>query len=245
MINEIRNAVLAIVNKNNYGYITPADFNLYAEQAQLSIFEDYFQSYNNQISRENARTLGTGYANLRQITEEVIDTFSMVQSLSQYAASTFSIPPDCYLMINVLANGKTAEKVSLNRINQLLASNLTAPSVIYPAYVVSGGLQGTTPPPQVLVQRITMYPTSIISGVTLQYIRYPRLPKWTWLNVGVNGDPVFNSSAADYIDFELPETDSPLLISKILQYAGISIREADVYKLGATDDTAEYQKDRS
>ena len=42
MINSVRNTVLAILNKNNYGYIAPNDFNLYAKQAQLDLFEDYF-----------------------------------------------------------------------------------------------------------------------------------------------------------------------------------------------------------
>ena len=41
-INDVRNTVLAIANKNNYGYISPQDFNLYAKQAQLDMFEDYF-----------------------------------------------------------------------------------------------------------------------------------------------------------------------------------------------------------
>ena len=45
MIDSVRNTVLAILNKNNYGYITPADFNLYAKQAQRDIFEEYFYSY--------------------------------------------------------------------------------------------------------------------------------------------------------------------------------------------------------
>ena len=44
MINEVRNAVMAVINKNNYGYISPSDFNLFAEQAQLDIFEDYSDS---------------------------------------------------------------------------------------------------------------------------------------------------------------------------------------------------------
>ena len=35
MINSVRNTVLAIINKNNYGYISPSDFNLFAKQAQL------------------------------------------------------------------------------------------------------------------------------------------------------------------------------------------------------------------
>ena len=122
----------------------------------------------------------------------------------------------------------------------LNASNLTAPSTDFPVYVGSGVISTGT-----LGARINVYPSSITSALTMEYIRYPRVPKWTWIQLGPNNDPVFNSSANDYVDFELPETDAPLLISKILQYAGVSIREADVYKLGATDEATEYQKDRA
>ena len=64
MINSVRNTVLAILNKNNYGYISPGDFNLYAKQAQLDIFDDYFYQYNQLINQENARLSGTGYADV-------------------------------------------------------------------------------------------------------------------------------------------------------------------------------------
>ena len=42
MINSVRNTVIAVLNKNNYGYISPSDFNLYAQQAQLELFMKYF-----------------------------------------------------------------------------------------------------------------------------------------------------------------------------------------------------------
>ena len=42
MINSVRNTVLAIINKNNYGYLSPNDFNLFAKQAQLDLFDEYF-----------------------------------------------------------------------------------------------------------------------------------------------------------------------------------------------------------
>ena len=64
MINSVRNTVLAILNKNNYGYISPSDFNLYAKQAQMDLFEDLFYEYNYQIIKENVRQSGTGYANI-------------------------------------------------------------------------------------------------------------------------------------------------------------------------------------
>ena len=77
MINNVRNTVLAIINKNNYGYLSPQDFNLYAQQAQMDLFEDYFYQYNQYINRENQRQSGTGYADIVKSLEEVIDSFSV------------------------------------------------------------------------------------------------------------------------------------------------------------------------
>tara|TARA_R110002096_G_scaffold119804_1_gene259549 strand:- start:741 stop:1697 length:957 start_codon:yes stop_codon:yes gene_type:complete len=97
-INEVRNTVLAIANKNNYGYISPQDFNLYAKQAQMDMFEDYFYSYNNWINRENNRSSGTGYANITKGLVEVIDGFSTQVFLGQANANTFNLPNDYYLI---------------------------------------------------------------------------------------------------------------------------------------------------
>jgi len=101
MINSVRNTVLAIANKNNYGYISPQDFNLYCLQAQMDLFEDYFYQYNNWINRENARTSGTGYADVIKNLEEVIDTFSATAYLAQPVANQnnqYNLPADYYLI---------------------------------------------------------------------------------------------------------------------------------------------------
>jgi hypothetical protein len=66
--------------------------------------------------------------------------------------------------------------------------------------------------------------------MTINYIRNPKDPKWTY-SVLSNGEPLFNQSASDYQDFELPESDFPKIVAKILQYAGLSIRENDVVQL--------------
>lgn len=97
-INEVRNTVLAIANKNNYGYISPQDFNLYAKQAQMDMFEDYFYSYNNWVNRENNRSSGTGYANITKGLVEVMDGFSTQVFLGQANANTFNLPNDYYLI---------------------------------------------------------------------------------------------------------------------------------------------------
>ena len=41
-VDTVYQKVLAIANKEQRGYITPQEFNLFANQAQLDIFERYF-----------------------------------------------------------------------------------------------------------------------------------------------------------------------------------------------------------
>lgn len=101
MIDDVRNTVLAIINKNNYGYLSPQDFNLYATQAQLDIYEDYFYQYNSWINKENVRQSGTGYADIVKGLVEVIDSFSKQVFLTQANANTFNLPSDYYLINKV------------------------------------------------------------------------------------------------------------------------------------------------
>ena len=49
-VDTVYQRVLAILNKEQRGYLTPAEYNLFANQAQLDIFEQYFYDLN-QFSR--------------------------------------------------------------------------------------------------------------------------------------------------------------------------------------------------
>ena len=241
MINSVRNTVLAIINKNNYGYISPSDFNLFAKQAQLDIFDEYFTNYNQQVNEENARISGTGYADIKKGYEEVIDSFSVTNTLTQSAANVYFLPSisttgdEYYLLNKVLCFSSgifkgEAEQVSHSKITMLRNSLLTAPSEQFPAYT----LQGDT---------ISVFPSSFNSptDVQAQYIRYPRDPKWTYVSL-YGGEPLFDQSQSDYQDFELPPDDSNNLVARILQYAGISIREGDVYQFGNLEEQKENQE---
>ena len=112
MINSVRNTVLAVINKNNYGYISPSDFNLFAKQAQLDMFEKYFQKYNAQINKENGRMSGTGLASVSKQYEEVISTFSTSATLAQVAANRYALPSD-YYMLDVLQYNPTGIEIEL------------------------------------------------------------------------------------------------------------------------------------
>ena len=317
IINTVRATVLSIANKNNYGYITPNDFNLYAKQAQLDIFEDYFYQYNSWIVKQNARVSGSDYADIIKGLVEVIDSFSSTKGLINTGINLFDLPDDYYLIdkINYYPNltatgtltfGSTGntlidsaatfvtggqvvagqlivnttgggiysggsafvvsvdsetqltistndfftgtfegtsysilstkgiteiERVSQNKIFYLNSSPLTTPGLSFPAYVLGGANNVNTG------NTITVYPESIVTAGTVvsQYIRYPKDPNWTYATLAA-GEPLFDESALDYQDFELPLSDQVNIINKILQYAGMSIREIALTQFGQAEE---------
>lgn len=305
MINSVRNAVLSIANKNNYGYISPSDFNLFAANSQMEIYEEYYSSYNKVINAENARMSGVDYADIEQPIAEVLEYFLRTDYLTKISANKFSMPTptttgyDTYMLLDVkckpvtlktgtntsvvatelvdstgafltlgiaagdvvtnlstglvstvasvisntallldsnifLATGNSyaifssstivqAEKVINNKLSLLVNSNLTAPTKEFPVYA----LQGT---------ELTFYPTTISNKgqVIATYFRYPKVPKWTYITLA-NGEPIFDQSQPDYQDFELPPEDEYKLVTKILEYVGISIRESEVTQFGMAE----------
>jgi hypothetical protein len=301
MINEVRNAVLSILNKNNYGYISPSDFNLFAANAQMEIYEEYYSSYNKTINAENARGSGTDYADIESPIAETLETFLVTDFLSNIGGNRFSVPTvatvgnDAYYILKLLchptlvasgnntsvllnslvdstatfiadgididyvvvnlntrnvalvetvtsestiklskniflASGenyriystavKELEKVSVGKITMLNASNLTKPSLLFPSYTLEG-------------QTIKAYPNTIngVGQIEAVYFRFPKTPKWTYITL-VSGEPVFDQSQLDYQDFELPNEDGYKLVTKILEYCGMSIRETEVVQFG-------------
>ena len=309
MINEIRNTVMAILNKDNNGYITPTEFNLFAKQAQLELFEEYFYDYNTWLIKQHqgngreTRLANSGYADIPQSYEQVIDGFSttgacyyathqlessgvwngtsfvygelvtqavsgatgIVTAFNVYStvkvlrlttvtgvfdttntitapsgaslagaftiatnADNFKLPNDWYY-INFIRHGGTTEveKIHNNQILLATASVATAASATYPTYYQQD-------------EYLTVSPESISSQITAHYVRYPKTPNWTYTALAANdGDPIFNSGAADYQDFELPMSDSTTLTFKILQYAGVNIREQEVVTFGQLEETTE------
>jgi hypothetical protein len=118
------------------------------------------------------------------------------------------------------ATAINAEKVLNSRLTMLLNSNLTNPTNEFPIYALQG-------------EELTFYPATISNKGQVQatYFRYPKPPKWTYITLA-NGEPVFDQSQSDYQDFELPPEDEYKLVTKILEYCGISIRETEVTQFG-------------
>jgi len=232
-INDVRETVLAICNKNNYGYISPDDFNLYAKQAQLDIFNEYMNQYNYYINLENQHTSGSDLADLAESAREEIEMFingaTLVFNYTAGIYSVFTAPANWYHISTITyeypTTGSFVEVAKGSRldITRLVNSNLTAPTETYPMYAMGQN------------NSIAIVPNSIdaTANVECVYVRYPVDPYWGYQNL-LNGEPIFDQSATQ--DFEISEEEESRLVDKILEKAGLSIREPEVYKTAAVND---------
>ena len=99
-VDTVYQRVLALANKEQRGYITPQEFNLFANQAQMEIFEQYFYDKNqyNRLPKDN-----TPYADLDHLLEEKISIFKKRQQpvtiTNQFGDGT--LPTDVYRLDNL------------------------------------------------------------------------------------------------------------------------------------------------
>jgi len=216
-----------ILNKDNRGYITPMEFNTYARQAQLDIFQKYMYDYSNAIIKQNARYHGDGYSNISKRISEIIDTFSEYQTMNYNSTTgTLQLPVNYYYIEKIIYNNSIeVDRADHSKILNLLNSNLTAPTASYPSYIVTSDQGAVTLYPNSLMNPIS--PPGIATNVQIRFIRYPQDPNWTYTTIS-NGEPIFDPTNAQYKDFEIPYDELPNVVSKILQYAGLSIRESEV-----------------
>lgn len=248
MINSVRNTVMFLLNKDNRGYVSPSEFDYFAKQAQLEIFESYFSDYSKAVALQNSRRKALNYGDTVQHIQNKIDKFYSTSALTYNDQSSpsvgeeqdyFQLPSNLYKLINItyaggfgtdttMSGGKIIQPVAPHKFDMIVNSNLTQPTVTYPVYVRSGN-------------NIYVRPLSIQSGVQANFIKKPEDPHWGYNTI--NSDPVYNSDSS--VDFEISEEEETELVIKICKYAGLSIREADIIQVTAQQEQLEYSKQNS
>jgi len=228
MINNVRNTVLTILNKENRGYLTPEQFNSYARYAQQNVFNLYFSEYTKMVSMKNARRLGSDYGDRVRELQASIEVFTTAVTLSK-SGDSYLKPADLFKPLSLRYNGKVIDEVSVSKEMYLDAANICGPTDTYPVFVDKNN-------------KYFIKPSTITSTIDLVYTRVPSEPKWTYEMVADN--PIFNPSALDYQDFELGADTEIALVLEICKLAGLTIREADITQASIGLDTQNMQKDK-
>ena len=131
-----------LLNKNNYGYISPEEFNTYCNLAQLDMFENLFFQYNQWLAKQNKRMTETEYANIPKNIREQIDVFATYTTETNFVYDEANdiwnyTGSDLYRVENIsLVNAQDKkidiEEVNKSELNRLKNGNLI--SLTYPAY---------------------------------------------------------------------------------------------------------------
>ena len=238
-IDRVYQKVLALANKEQRGYITPQEFNLFADHAQMDIFEQYFYDLE---QRQRAPGNELDYADMVTNLEEKISMFETnnqtvgVQTTGEvYLSSDLS---DLYRLGVVQATysgkpTKIAEQVRLNEISKYENSPLGTWTESRPVY----SKFSTTNTPVV----IKIYP--IPASASVSYTRKPKKPNWTYLISG-SKNALYNPSATDHQDFELHSSEENNLVLKVLQLAGISIKDFQLTGVAVQEETRGTQQEK-
>tara|TARA_Y100000385_G_scaffold67806_1_gene67686 strand:- start:2661 stop:3389 length:729 start_codon:yes stop_codon:yes gene_type:complete len=237
-IDTVYQRVLAIANKEQRGYVTPQEFNILANQAQMDIFEQYFYD-KNQFLRQPGND--TTYSDMIDLLDEKIDIFEKYRQAVTMQDLGVGTLPDYYRMGELYTN-KCGEYVEIEKINQnnihhILKSPLTAPNTQRPVYVRNSGTTESA-----RKRSIQIYPTTIGSSDTVvcNYIARPTQVVWGY--AVVNNQALYNSSSTT--NFELHEAEENNLVFKILALAGIIIKDPNLYQQASTENVQDIQEEK-
>ena len=247
-IDRVYQKVLALANKEQRGYITPQEFNLFADHAQMEIFEQYFYDLN-QFKRLPGSN--SEYSDIVSIIKDKISQFEIwavqdnITVLNQYGDINLENDiPDLYRLGEVSRENIVCEQLLPKEFTLRSRSRLTKYSNLHPVFVKYNNNY----------DRIKIYPYPVNSDGTIilnstdpqssrvraDYTRKPKKPNWAY--VVVNNKPLYNSTSS--VDFELHASEEIELVYRILLLAGIAIEKPQLTQVAARLGAGQIQQEK-
>jgi len=247
-VNKVYQTVLRLCNKEKRGFLTPKEFNLFAETAQMDIFEQYFFDLNQFRRLPGNETL---HADPRDVIEDKIAMFK------QWSDSPNATPVDNFGNINLTNSlGSTFYRLTGVRVRYNPSTN--------PDFILAEEIDGDTDywiygnskkasfnknrpifikyyqgQPRI---KIRPFPDPINDLIRLNWLRKPSKPKWTYV---IHQDkPYYNPAAADHNDFELHYSEESNLVNKILMMAGVTIDNQALAQSANAQDNKSIQQEK-
>jgi len=230
-ITRVFDRVHFIVNKENRGYVTPEEFDSFATQAQLEIFQSYF-------AKEAAATSAgasnnTVYSDVTDNLAEQIHFFSNTVILPDDDQDGFFVYPDDFYRLGVVrviqADGITrviADEVSHNDITYINLSNLTAPTISQPVFTRRTRVIEGAPREGIESYPIPIYtPGGVNYDIEMDYLRQPSTPSLGAYTI-INADIEF--TGVGRVDFELHPSEEIELTAKILSMFGVNLNNGEI-----------------
>jgi len=222
-IDTVYQKVLAIANKEQRGYITPQEFNLFADQAQMDIFEQYFYDIN-QFNRVPGND--TEYSDMLTLLEEKIAIFKNIKLL-EYESPYYKKPQELYRVGTLETGFGEIEQITHKEYLNIKLSPLAKPTLKRAVYV-------DTP------QGFRVYPT-FTNNIQCHYVRRPRNINWGY--TVINDTALYDATKSKH--FQLHPSEENNLIIKILALAGIAIKDPAMYQIAVSEDNKNIQQEKA
>jgi len=213
-VDTVYKTVLLILNKEQRGYMTPDEFNKIGTQVQLEIYLKYFEDLN-QLLRVPQTDLD--YADRVDLLDEKIAIFKRNQLLSTLTINGYILPSDLQELGSVIYNNIEMQRVQRNEFYNLYRSKLTKPSDAYPIYLYENSL-------------IKVFPETIVAGVSVNYLKFPTPVVWGFTVENLEN---YKYNSVLSTNFELHQSEQTELVIRILEYAGIVIRDPQVIQIAS------------
>jgi hypothetical protein len=234
LIDTVYQRVLALANKEQRGYITPQEFNLFADQAQHEIIEQYFYD----IDQFNRKMPGnnTEYSDLANLIDEKLSVLKRTKVMNVLVNGVLDVPDDVYKLGAVIYQGREVMRVDEKEFQILNKSQFTMPSGSNPMMIYQGNSSGSG-----WINKPLIKP-AYIPKVIVNYIKLPLRPRWGY--VVVQDKALYDPTPAKTTNFQLHAAEETELVYKILKLAGIAIQRKDVLQSAAALEQAQLAQEK-
>jgi hypothetical protein len=230
-VDTVYKTVLSILNKEQRGYMTPDEFNKVATQVQLEIFESYFDDLNQQLRVPQSNT---EYADRQKNIDNMISIFKTFGNCT-FSTDHFAVPTNLHKIGTVIYKDEIeVERVQKDYLLYINLSPLTKPTKTFPLYVYENSTVGTAGA-NTTNPKIYVWPKDITSDISVSYIRKPNNVIWGYTGFGgvpwTSGPYIY--SPVNSVQFEIDAAEQTNVITKILLYAGVIIRDPEIVQVAA------------
>ena len=233
-IDNVYQKVLALANKEQRGYITPQEFNLFADRAQNEIFDNYFHGFKMAQRKPNDQMF---YGDEVEMLEEKLHPFHIDTTVA-VAGSDLALPSVHKIISITRANGTRLSQLNKTQIAYTESNPLTKATLTRSVFVREDANTVTVYPPADATtwnMDTTVPPDGVndSEGFEVSYYTVPSTPKWTYVVAGEKA--LYNASAPDAQDFQLHAGEEENLVSRILMLAGVTIQKPEIQQAGMQD----------
>ena len=245
-IDTVYQKVLALANKEQRGYITPQEFNLFANQAQMEILEQYFYDLN-QVSRDLGNN--TFHSDVDEMLEQKMQIFEATDEGADVAgytnpalSVTTKILPEYIYRVVKIERQHTFSNGIVRSVNCEILSTKDFNSCIDGGYLVRPSGSRPIVNIQNNIMKCAIGNQFFVVPTRVFYFKKPEKVQWGYFVI--NDKALHDTSVTKTTNFELHQSEETELVYKILKFAGVSIKRDDIVRAGQGFEMSQIQQEK-